>query len=172
MKANCNWPVGRCLQQVSLYITVRWRCGPQHTRTPQPQPHNHPPVHTSLVTLFPCSGLLSILSASFAAMTNENQCYLHATYEGVVFCQLILPYVVSGTVLDANSAVSMLLLLFLLLLLLLLPLLLFGNINLMLLCTKFSLSVCMYVYVHLLSINDVLCCRQCCTWTPCLLYSE
>jgi Amt family ammonium transporter len=49
------------------------------------------PDTARVVPVHAVSGLLSVLVASLAALTEENKCYLHATYEGNVFCQLILP---------------------------------------------------------------------------------
>lgn len=44
-------------------------------------------------------------------MTITNQCYLHATYEGVAQCQLILPNIVGGCLVTLFRLLVLLLLL-------------------------------------------------------------
>ena len=62
----------------TMYITIKFMHAYDHTH------------------VFLCSGLWSLLAVGFFLQTNESLCYLHATFEGLCFCNLRLPYLVNS----------------------------------------------------------------------------
>jgi len=46
---------------------------------------------------FLSSGLWSLLAVAAFVQSNESLCYLHATFEGLCYCNLRLPHLVSYT---------------------------------------------------------------------------